>query len=172
MSPSSIQNEKPRWITGLLHFGWPVDSKLRNQRSTTKGPNGTTAPTIAARPSLTPIGTRFIAIRQATTNAKKSTPCSVPTMVTAMGIFAKYFKGIATPKSTNVDVPSINPSTRSFLKSLTFISSKRVYSVRQDARSPKSWKERVSRFSAMTLIPIHDLHPHAVPDIAKNPIGE
>ena len=49
----------------------------------------------------------FMVSQASTMKATNRIPCSMPTTFTATGRFAKYFKGIAIPKSTRKDIPSV-----------------------------------------------------------------
>jgi len=48
----------------------------------------------------------FFTSQASTINVMNNKPCMLPAMVTATGIFAKYFSGMAMPNKTRNEIPS------------------------------------------------------------------
>src|SRR5687768_17107220 len=79
----------------------------------TNGPNGSSAATNTS--AARAMGQRAATVVYASIahSATNSTPCAQPTTVTANGMSAKYFSGIATKSSRRNDAPSTSATYRS-----------------------------------------------------------
>ena len=118
---------------------------LPRRRSITNGPNGITAATIPCMANFSGIGTRRIASKNINTRKTNKAPCTLPTMVTAIGMLPRYFKGMAIPKSTSVEMPSQILTQRSHLRNRV-LSSGGV----TDAL-PRDWLDRLKRLPAASV---------------------
>ena len=86
----------------------------------TNGPKGTSAATKNFAAHFNGLVLTIIACKSAAQYRTNSPPWIAPTIETASGLPATYFKGIAIKKSNKVDVPSHKPTVRKRCKTLRF----------------------------------------------------
>lgn len=91
---------------------------LRRPGSMRKGPKGTMAAAKILVDQLMGRCNTRAARASAMTYNMNSTPCAIPTMLTASGLSARYFRGMAMKKRTRLEMPSMIPVCRSHLIAL------------------------------------------------------